>query len=236
MYVFLNSSEFLAAIAGATVGGVIAFAIQILVLWQARSERRNVELRRQQGLATSLVFKTIRVHSNILGMKRHIDECFAKAAEKGLTGEPWQLFIPLAGVPDRVDLTSDEMAMLLAQGDDDVFNKTLSLDAVHNGLVDAMRTLNDLRLLLGEKLQAESWEGTLLSGVLDRNQMVMLRPKMIQINSLIEELHASAEKESNSVADLLTELQALLRTRLDLKFRIELPSEGNSDFQTQTAH
>lgn len=61
----MNQSEFLAAIVGAAVSGLVALGIQSLVFWQARSERRNSARKLQDALAFSVFEKTRRMHSDL---------------------------------------------------------------------------------------------------------------------------------------------------------------------------
>lgn len=84
-----HETEFWSAIAGAVVGGVIAYAVQIRALREGKRQRADDQKSIQQGLGNSLLFKMIKIHSNIHGIHRHIEECFETAAKRGQKGEPW---------------------------------------------------------------------------------------------------------------------------------------------------
>jgi len=53
----LNSTELWSAITGAIVGDLIALAIEMLALGEARKQREEDHKRTQQALANSLLFK-----------------------------------------------------------------------------------------------------------------------------------------------------------------------------------
>jgi hypothetical protein len=214
--------EFWSAIAGAIVGGVIAFAIQLISLRAAKRQREEDRRIVQQALGNSLLFKMTRIYSNFYGILRHFDECFENAESKGLKGEPWQIVLPLANLPDTVHFSSEEMGMLLAQKHDEVFNLVMSIDVIHNGLLSALASFNDHRMMLTQQLIPDRVEGTVLSGRLSDAQMLAHRPKMIEVNSLIEQIRAQAKNNLGEAGDALTRLQSVLREKLDLKYKLEV--------------
>src|SRR5262245_8629003 len=104
----LASAEFWSAIAGAVVGGFIAFGVQMIALRETRKQQIAEHQQRQKALAHSLVFKMIGVHSNFRSIRRHFDDCLRKADEKA-KAEPWQIVLPLANFPENIHFSSEEM-------------------------------------------------------------------------------------------------------------------------------
>ncbi len=208
--------------AGALVGGVIALGVQMVAL---RAARRDLKVDRrlvQQGLANSLLFKMTRIFSDFLITHRHIEQCCASAQERNSTGDLWQYVPPLANPPPLVHFTSDEMGMLLGLKDNDVFNSVVSMDEVHNALVETVKLYKELRLALGERLPAPTaWQGEMLMGALTREQLAALRPDMINVESVIRQLRIGAANEARVSGEVLDRLSALLRERLGLTFRFE---------------
>jgi hypothetical protein len=154
----------LVAIAGAIVGGVIAYVVQIKALRESRKQREEDRRQIKQPQAHALLFKMIQIHSDFFGIQRHFDECFEAASKKNFKGEPWQFVLPLANLPDPIHFSSDEMGMLLALKNDDVFNLVASLDVVLNGLSAAFGTMNSVRRELGQRIKPDAVVGHVFTG------------------------------------------------------------------------
>lgn len=219
--VILSEAEFWSAIAGAVVGGGIAYVIQLTALREGRRQREQDHKQRQQALGNSLLFKVIRIHSNFHGIHRHIEDCLEQAARRGDTGEPWQFVLPLANPPAPVHFSADEMGMLMSLKSDDVFNEVVAMDDTHNSLIDAIKVLNTERRALTERLKADQAEDQALSGTLDRNQWLAIRPRMIEVNSLIDSIRDSAKEDFERSDETLARLQVVLQETLGLAYKIE---------------
>jgi hypothetical protein len=77
-------------------------------------------------------------------------------------------------------------------------------------------------MMLTQQLIPDRVEGTVLSGRLSDAQMLAHRPKMIEVNSLIEQIRAQAKNNLGEAGDALTRLQSVLREKLDLKYKLEV--------------
>ena len=111
--------------------------------------------------------------------------------------------------------------MLLALKNDDMFNLVLPMDVIHNSLNDAAKVLNTERAALTERLQVDEAEGAAFSSTLDRDQTLALRPRMINVNSLIESIRADAKRGFEESGEALDRLQEVLRDRLGLAYKLE---------------
>lgn len=223
--IMLGQTEFWSAIAGAivgaVVGGSIAYMVQMRALREARSQRDEDYKRLRQALGHALLFKMVRIHSNFYGIHRHFEDCFAEAARRGSTDEPWRFVLPLANPPDPVHFSSEEMGMLLALKNDDMFNLVLPMDVIHNSLNAAVKVLNTERAALTERLKSDEAEGAVLISNLDRDQMLALRPRMINVNSLIEIIRASAKRDFEESGEALDRLNKVLRDKLGFTYKLE---------------
>jgi hypothetical protein len=208
-------------IVGAAVSGTIALRLQMRALRETRAQRREDHLRVQRALAHALFFKVIRIHSDLYGIHRHIEECFEKAAKEKLAGDPWQFVVPLANFAEPVHFSADEMSMLLGLKDMEVFNSIVSLDTVHNGLLDAARVMSAERRALAQQLEADHAEGAKLSGVMDPKKYFALKPKMIEVDSLIEAIRSDAKKVVEDSHIAMLGLQRVLKERLDVALKFE---------------
>jgi hypothetical protein len=222
---FAAATEFWSAVVGAVVGGVIVFAVQMYALRENARQRREDHLRIQQAQANSLLFKTLRIHSNFYQIHRHLEDCFELAGKEDLEREPWQCYLPIANPRDSVDFSSEEMGMLLSQRDDDAFNLVVPLDAIHNSLIAAVRVLNERRIALTERLKPDKAEGNVLSGTLDQQEMLALRPRMIEVNTLLDGLRGRVKKDFEQSDEALERLQRVLRKKLGLAYRLEAKTD-----------
>ena len=202
------------------MGGLIAFGVQLIALTDARTQREGDRRLTQQALANSLLFKMIRIYSNFHGIRGHIERCFEEATKKGFRGEAWQFVMPLANPPDHVHFSSDEMGMLLSQKDDDVFNVVVEMDVIHNSLIEALKVMQTLRMDLAHQLVPEEFEGNKVSGVMSTAEAMKLRPKMIEVNMLIDQVRAMATRDFAECGIALERLHVLLRRTLGLSYKL----------------
>ncbi len=216
-----RATEFWSAIAGAVVGGLIAFAVQLVTLRASKRQRDEDRLQSRQALGNSLLFKMVRIHSDIYGIHHHLETCFDSASKRGLGGEPWNFVIPLANPPSAIEFSSDEMGMLLAQKDNDLFNAVLSMDVLHNSLVDLIRLINSSRKELTDRLRVDRVDGTVLTGVLRPEERLALQPRIIEVNSLIEQVRIQSKKDCKESGEALDRLAEVLRDKLGLSYKLE---------------
>jgi len=222
-----HGTEFWSAIIGAIIGGTIAYIGQIRTMHEARTLRDEDRRRVQQALAYALLFKMFRIQSNSWTIHQYFEGCFNEAARKrGDKGEPWQFIQPLADPPDHVHFSSEEMAMLLALKNNDVFSLVVSKDVAHNSLNDIIKLLNTEHRALTEQLKPEKAEGHVLSGNFDKDQLLALRPQMITVNRLIEAIQIKAKKNVDESGAAFCRLQEVLREELGLCYKLECTVES----------
>jgi hypothetical protein len=230
-----GSSEFWAAIMGALVGGGISYFGQWRVLRDARENRREDYLRTQKALANALLFKVMRIHGDFEGTRQYIEDSFADAAKSNSKGEPWQFVLPLMNFPDPVHLSAEEMGMVLGLQGIDVFNTIASLDIAHNSLIEATRVMSVERRVLVERLKADQFRGNVLSGELDQETLLALKPQMIGVDSLIEQIRVDATRGAAEASTALNSLHKLFQERLGLAYKIEnIPPHPVAAMQTST--
>ena len=221
-----HETEFWSAIAGAIVGGVIAYLVQIKALREGRRQRNEDRKELKLAQAHALLFKIIRIHAGFFNVSDHIESCFARAKKDGFEGEPWQFVIPMANFPDPVHFSAEEMGMLLALKNDDLFNVIAPMDVVHNSLIEAFRVLSKERRALAQRLRPDNAHGELLRGTLDRQQFLELRPYMIEVNSLVAKIREDAAHNFELATDALDRLQNLFREKLGLQVKLEFKTRA----------
>lgn len=222
-------SEFWAAIAGAVVGGVISYLLQRQNLEAAEKQRDKEKQDRNDALGNALIFKLIRIHSNLVGFEEHLKERLALAAQFGESDEPWQFYIPFVNLPSPVHFSSDEMGFLLSLKDDDLFNRIASFDEVHNSAIAIFSTLDSQRAVLTSQLPTETMEGEIGHIALTPEQAKYFRPKMVQLNSLIVQASAWCKTEVPNSRFLLIRLKAVLEAKVGIKHKLSFVREADKE-------
>lgn len=213
-------SQFLAAIGGAVVGGLIAYFIQIKVLRENRKTRQEDRRSTDQVLANSLIVKVIKIYSSVHMIHSHIEQCFERAETHGIGDEPWTFVQPLANRPLAVDFTAEEMGMVLSK-DHSVFNAVLPLDTIHNMLWETLTKMQNKRAILLERIPRASFEGNIAHASLDKQQELRLRPQMIAVNELIGQLQDHSSRALRDTKEALDSLHSLLKDSLNLDYSLE---------------
>lgn len=221
-------NEFWAAIAGAVVGaattGMVTYWLQLMALRQAKTQRDEDRKLEHEALANSLLIKVLRIHTNLYGIHRWIEECFEEASARNFRGEPWQFVCPLANPPEPVRFSSDELGLLLGQRNDEVFNLVASLDYVHNGILPVVTSYNSKRVELGERIAAisniQQADGPLFGGIASERDMQALRPRMFDLNSMAESIRVHAGADFTECDAVLYKLHSLLKERLGLRHKL----------------
>jgi hypothetical protein len=217
----LNAKEFWSAIAGAVVGGSIAYAVQVRALKEGRAQRREDRDNARSALAHSILFKVIKIHSNLYGFDKHFKECFGDAAARRDKLEPWQFMRPVANPPDSVHFTPDEMAMVLALKHDNIFNDLLYMDSHYNGLIGGMALLDAKRTALTEQVIVLGGEGPAFNVGITKDKLAALVPKIFEVNRLATDLRGAIAEATQSSNATMTQLNDLLRERLGLSYKID---------------
>ena len=216
-----QKTEFWSAIAGAIVGGFVALLIQLVNLHAAKKQREKDHFSAQQALAGSLLLKASAIHQNLYGIHHHIETCYQIGIERDPRSEPWNFMMPLANPPETISFSYDEMGMLLAQKDDDVFNLVWAMDTRHNSLVYLITRIEFARRELAARLRVDRVDGEVLSGILRDDERLTLQPRIIEINSLIENARTLARTCYQESSRALDDLVRLLKTKLHLDYRVE---------------
>jgi hypothetical protein len=221
----VGAKEFWTTIGGAVVGGTISYLIQLKNLREARATRRDDRKLAKQASAHSLQFKVVKIHSNINGIHNHIEQCYRAGRASDPSAEPWQFLLPLVNLSPLINFSADEMGMLLGLQHDDVFNRVVDLDTVHNSLIEAVRVMNAERRALTDALKPDKVDDRAVSGTLDHQQALAIRPRMMELNGLIEDVRGMAAKTDLESRDALRQLNQLLRTALQLSFQVHFLDE-----------
>jgi hypothetical protein len=83
---------FWGTIFGAIIGGLIAYFVQVKALRGGRRQRDKDQERTKQAQGYSLLFKMIRIHSDLYGIHQHLEGCLKKQDGRGLRASRGNLF------------------------------------------------------------------------------------------------------------------------------------------------
>ncbi len=210
--------EFWAAVAGAIVGalagGGVTWALQSM-----QDRRRRKE--RDQALARSLIFKLIRIHSDLQGFKKHVDECATNANAHNLS-QGWQSLRAIANLPPRLSFSPEEMSYLLGLKNFDLFNKVVSLDVVHSSTIGIFEMYAARRTELTDMLPASSMQGAIGTTTMSAAQLAAFVPRATELDLLVADIKGRAEQDSKESRDALLEVNAAAAATFGKPLKLEI--------------
>lgn len=202
-------SEFWAAVIGAIVGSVTGGLIAWLL--QSSQDRRQSR-ERNQALARSLIFKLIRLHSDLQAFQTHVEECEARAKRDGLP-IGWQSLRAIGNLPERISFTPEEMSYLLSLKDYGLFDKVLSLDVVHSSTVGIFELYKERRLTLTDMLSA-TMKGMVGTAELTASEKAFFEPKAVELDLLASDIRGRVEKDAKESREALEEVNTAVKPTL----------------------
>src|SRR5438552_1038721 len=102
------------SIIGATASTIVAFVIQRRNLTAAKQQREEERLERRKALGYSLLFKMIRLSSDLENLGKAVRQTIEDANSKGFKGSPFQVVQPIVPLPDKISFHPDEMGLVLS--------------------------------------------------------------------------------------------------------------------------
>lgn len=215
-----DESEFWAGIFGALIGGLFVIVGQKLEAREARRQREGDRLSEQQATGYSLLFKIMKIHGMLVGLHNHFSSLFEGDPPRASLGEPWTFYLPLANPPEPISFAAEEMSLLLQLQEADIFNGLLELELRYNTIVTGIVSLNQERRELTDRLVNEGFDGDRATGVLTPTLYRELRPRMINVDNLFEDLKGLLFGIRAPADKLIADLFEVLRQRLHLAHRM----------------
>lgn len=221
-------SAFGGSIIGATIGGVTSFVLQKRALKAAKGQRDEDRLEVRKALGYSLLFKLIKIASNIENLGKALKSCFAKAEQEGFQGRPYQFVVPVVPSADRVHFLPEEISLVLSL-DGKVFNEIAALDELHNSTAALFDLYGEKRTKVLERFGAVM-SGFLGTTNLNPNERQWLEPRAAELDGLIGVMLQRSEEDGKLAWDGLMRLRDLLDEKLGIKHKLE---RVNQDTQLQ---
>ncbi|MET4173839.1 hypothetical protein ABIB99_004939 [Bradyrhizobium sp. LA6.1] len=217
------------SLTGAVVGGTINYFLQRASRAEAKKQRDDDRLEVRRALAYSLLFKLIRVVSDLENLRKAVAESVEHATASGLKGALWQMVLPVANLPDAVDFSADEMALVLSL-DDQTFNQIAALDKLHESTIAIFCSYGQQREALVQKFGA-SMQGSIGTTQLTKEDAEWLAPRAHMLNDLVVAMKQRTEVDAVEARDGLTSVHSLFVKELGIKKRLEFkkPSDASPD-------
>ncbi len=213
-------SEFWAAVVGASVGsisgGMIAWLLQL-----GQDRRQTSE--RNQALARSLIFKLIRIYSDLRGFKNHVDASEENAKRDELA-IGWQSFRAIGNLPDKISFSPEEMSYLLSLKNYPLFDKVLSLDVIHASTLRIFELHKERRMALTDMLSA-TMSGTVGTSELTDEQKAFFDPKAAELDLLVSDIKQRVEQDAREASEALKRTNEAIIPTLGKKIEIEFLQE-----------
>jgi hypothetical protein len=219
-FLALLGSEFWSTIAGAIVGGLIAYFIQRSDRKAARQEREEDRFEERKAHGYSLLFKAAAIHSSFTELKEHVDDRLA-FGRKVKAVNIASVLSPIANLPPPVEFAAPEMAMLLSLKDDDVFNTVSSLDRIHNTILPAWQLYEAKRALVLPQGTIRTFDAADGKSEFTYERGGPLEVAMYEAEQLAKELVRRSKKDFAESDEALKRLVSLLNERLHLGIGIK---------------
>lgn len=164
---------------------------------------------RKKALGHAALFKIMDIFSSLSHMRSHLHKCITQIGEDST--EYWNVVIPTVNPSQKINFTTDEMAMIMALRDHSLFNIIINCDKIQNSWVDAMETYRRIRESLFEQLHPDDIYGDIGRSNLTREQYLRHYSKMTALNSIIQHLLDNADRDLKEAQFSLERLSSLLK-------------------------
>jgi hypothetical protein len=201
-------SAIFGAIAGAIPAYLLARRGSKEVLDRDRQARREAE--RALGLAVHV--KLGAIVNSLLVVQRHIQEALANPPGPG--AELWQTVQPIVGFDgeERLTFEASEMAVFLSAERGDFAEALLLLARRHAVLGETLRVHSAKRQKLRDDMPPPvSLEGTRGSTVLTAEEMRRVRPQMVELSDLLDQMIEGLTADVDLALELARDFGPILR-------------------------
>jgi hypothetical protein len=128
------ASAFGGTIIGSVLGGTISYWLQRKSLAATKALHDSDRKDERKALGYGLMFKMIRLCSDLSQLGQPVNEAVSKAREQGKSEEFWPLVLPILPLPDPIKFSAEEMALVLSI-DSKLFNDMAALDDLHKNAI-----------------------------------------------------------------------------------------------------
>ena len=206
---------------GALVGGLITFGIQAYAL-RVRRKQREEDLRRtQQILGHSLLIKIFKINSNFQKLHKQLEECVTNSTVIEKWAQHWEIFKPLASLPNPVYYSSEEMSMLMSIDKDQVFNLIFPLDTDHNTLLATIAKLQEEQARFHDRIEIDPISGSFYAVIPTSTEYPNIEDTFNYMVNELNRLYKESERCLSDLKKALCALRRLLGEKLGIRIDLE---------------
>jgi hypothetical protein len=205
---------------GAAISALVSYFLQRNSFAEARRSREKEKNERREAIGGALLFKMIRLTSDLEHLGKGVRQMLLAANEKKFLGAPFQIVVPVAPLPDKVTFSPDEMSLILSM-DTHLFNQMAALDELHNSTVALFEMYGNKRNSIMERFGAKM-EGAVGTTGLTEQDKLWLEPRAFELNQLVDFMLQRAEGDGKQAWEALESLHAVLQKEFGIKYKLEL--------------
>jgi gas vesicle protein len=204
---------------GAVISATVSFVLQRSSFKEARQQKEKDRREVRKAQALSLVFKMVRISSDLHNLGKAVGECLERAKKENREGMLFQFVPPTIPLPDQVRFSPDEMAWVLSV-DNNLFNEMGPLDELHTSTVAIFDLYNTKRDKLLERLGAQM-EGTIGTTFLTPEQKKWIDPRAVELDQLVEVMIQRSQRDSKECWVAFDNLTAVVSKEFSMKLRFD---------------
>lgn len=205
---------------GAAISATVSLALQRSSFKEARQQKEKDRREVRKAKALSLVFKMIRISSDLNNLGKAVGESVERGRKEGLMGDLFQFVPPTIPLPDSVRFSPDEMAWVLSV-DNNLFNQMGPLDELHTNTVAIFDLYNTKRDNLLEKLGVEQMEGTVGTTFLTTEQRMWFQPRAVELNQLVAIMIQRSQRDAKECWDAFDNLTTVVSREFSMNLRFD---------------
>ena len=206
---------------GASISATVSYFLQRNAFAEARRQKETDKRDERRALGLNFFTKMMRVASTIETLRRNLDEAFARARIEKVKAPLWALISPLANLPSKIHFEPKELTEILRL-DFALFNDIGPFDDLHNSLLDIFEMYRTERNSLTSTMKAQEMVGALGRAEFTPEEMKLLQPKMVVLDSLIAGMVERTRVDAKEAWTLLQRLQDVLNKEYGVKLSLEI--------------
>jgi hypothetical protein len=204
---------------GSTIGGCVSWLLHRKSLAAAKAQRDADRLEVRKALGYALLFKLIRLASDLRTLGKTVRSILDYAKSQGFAGAAWQVVPPIVPLPDAVVFAPEEMALVLSF-DRELFNDMAALDQLHKSTVGIFELYNSRRNAVMERFGAEV-KGTIGTTFLTPEDKRWLDPRAVELSSLVDAMLQRTEHDGQEAVSAMERFRGVLEREYKLKLKLE---------------
>ena len=217
-------SNFVSAIVGALLGGMLALGAQLLTFRNERRIRAGEKRDQQIAHCLAILTKLRRMHTQLFGMVQIFDRLAAKA-EPGQ--EAWQWAKPIAALPMPTSFSVEELSASF-ELEAPIYNDLLLFNDRYEVAVSTYALYVKERGELIAQIRVQHVSGDVANYVFDEEQKTMTAAKRAALNQLLPTMHQHNTADEQQARALIHRMGSLVNEKLGGNITIDFTGDPAS--------